>query len=59
MNQDKFDLLNKDNVLNYELEELGNVVGFDNLKEWFEIRRKIFNDELSLQGNDMPKGMFL
>jgi len=61
INQEKFDLLNKDNVLSYELdyEELDNIAGFDNLKNWLEIRRKVFSGELELPGNDIPKGMLL
>ncbi len=61
INQEKFDLLNKDSVLSYELdyEELDNIAGFNNLKEWLEIRRKVFSGELSLPGNDIPKGMLL
>ena len=61
INQEKFDLLNKDSVLSYELdyEELDNIAGFNNLKEWLEVRRKVFSGELSLPGNDIPKGMLL
>lgn len=61
INQEKFELLNKDNVLSYELdyEELDNIAGFANLKEWLEVRRKVFSGELSLPGNDIPKGMLL
>ena len=61
INQEKFDLLNKNNVLSYELdfEELDNIAGFENLKEWLEIRRKVFSGELKLPGNDIPKGMLL
>ena len=61
INQEKFDLLNKDNVLSYELdyEELDNIAGFENLKEWLEVRRKVFGGELKLPGGDIPKGMLL
>ena len=61
INQEKFDLLNKDNILSYELdyEELDNIAGFNNLKEWLEIRRQVFSGELKLPGNDIPKGMLL
>ena len=61
INQEKFELLNKNNVLSYELdfEELDNIAGFENLKEWLEIRRKVFSGELDLPGNDIPKGMLL
>lgn len=61
LNQEKFDLLNKDNVLSYELdyEELDNIAGFENLKEWLEVRRKVFGGELKLPGGDIPKGMLL
>ena len=61
INQEKFELLNKDNVLSYELdyEELDNIAGFDNLKEWLDVRRKVFSGELKLPGNDIPKGMLL
>ena len=61
INQEKFELLNKDNVLSYELdyEKLDNIAGFDNLKEWLDVRRKVFSGELKLPGNDIPKGMLL
>ena len=61
INQEKFDLLNKGSILSYELdyEELNNIAGFDHLKEWLEVRRKVFSGELSLPGNDIPKGMML
>ena len=40
----KFDLLNKNNVLNLELDfaELGDIAGFVNLKQWLERRRAVF-----------------
>jgi len=61
VNQEKFKLLNKDNILNYELdyELLENIAGFNNLKKWLDVRRKVFSGELKLPGNDIPKGMLL
>lgn len=57
----KFDLLNQNNVLNLELDyaELSEIAGFNNLKEWLELRRKVFTGEVDLPGDDKPKGMML
>lgn len=57
----KFDLLNRNNVLSLELdyEELTHIAGFDNLKRWLEVRRRVFLDEVTLPGGDRPKGMLL
>lgn len=61
VNLEKFKLLNKDDVLNYELdyELLDNIAGFDNLKKWLDVRRQVFHGELKLPGGDIPKGMLL
>ena len=61
VNQEKFNLLNRDNVLNYELdyELLDNIAGFTNLKKWLDVRRQVFHGEIDLPGNDIPKGMLL
>ena len=57
----KFGLLNSNNVLNLELdfEELDNIAGFDKLKEWLQLRRRVFAGEVQLPGGDKPKGMLL
>jgi len=57
----KFDLLNQDNVLNLEIdyEELDSIAGFENLKNWLSVRRKVFKGEIELPGGDKPKGMLL
>ena len=57
----KFDLLNHDNVLNLEIdyEELDSIAGFDTLKKWLSVRRKVFKGEVKLPGGDKPKGMLL
>lgn len=61
VNQEKFNLLNQDNVLSYELdyELLDNIAGFENLKKWLSVRRQVFNGEIDLPGDDIPKGMLL
>lgn len=57
----KFDLLNRNNVLNLELDyaELNEIAGFENLKQWLGLRRKVFSGEVKLPGGDKPKGMML
>ena len=57
----KFELLNENNVLNLDLdyEELDHIAGFSKLKQWLEIRRKVFLGEVKLPGGDIPKGMLL
>ncbi len=57
----KFGLLNKNNVLNLELdyEELDNIAGFNKLKDWLQLRRQVFSGEVQLPGGDKPKGMLL
>lgn len=57
----KFELLNKNNVLRLELDyaELDDIAGFNKLKNWLEVRRKVFNNEVTLPGGDKPKGMLL
>lgn len=57
----KFELLNENNALNLELdyEELDNIAGFSKLKEWLNMRRKVFIGEVKLPGGDIPKGMLL
>ena len=57
----KFELLNQDNVLNLEIdyEELKNIAGFNTLKKWLSVRRKVFKGEIALPGGDKPKGMLL
>ena len=61
INQAKFDLLNKDNVLKLELDyaELDDVAGFDTLKQWLAVRKNIFKGKVKLPGGDRPKGMLL
>lgn len=57
----KFDLLNNNNVLNFELDyaELQDIAGFSKLKHWLSLRRKVFSGEVGLPGADKPKGMLL
>ena len=57
----KFGLLNKNNVLNLEIdyEELDNIAGFGKLKQWLQLRQKVFSGEVELPGGDTPKGMLL
>ncbi|MBT8115005.1 MAG: AAA family ATPase, partial [Arenicella sp.] len=57
----KFDLLNHNHVLNLELDfaEFDDIAGFDNMKQWLELRRPVFSGEVDLPGEDKPKGMLL
>lgn len=57
----KFELLNSNNVLNLFLDavDVEELAGFENLKKWLDIRRPIFSGELTIPGNDKPKGMLL
>lgn len=57
----KFDLLNKNNVLKLELDyaELDDIAGFEHLKEWLALRRRVFSGEVVLPGEDKPRGMLL
>lgn len=57
----KFELLNNNNVLSLELDyaEIDDIAGFTKLKEWLELRRKVFLGEVALPGADKPKGMML
>ena len=61
INQAKFNLLNRDNVLKLELDyaELTDIAGFNVLKEWLKVRRDIFKGKVKLPGGDTPKGMLL
>lgn len=61
INKAKFSLLNKENVLQLELDyaELDSVAGFDNLKQWLCVRRDIFSGKTVMPGGDKPKGMLL
>ncbi len=57
----KFDLLNKNNVLNLELDyvDVDDIAGFNKLKKWLEIRRPVFLKEVTKKGLDIPKGLLL
>jgi len=57
----KFELLNSNNVLNLELDyaELKDIAGFKHLKQWLELRSKVFSGDVRLPGNDKPKGVLL
>ncbi|MEM7358744.1 MAG: AAA family ATPase [Pseudomonadota bacterium] len=57
----KFELLNNNNVLSLELDyaELSDIAGFSKLKEWLQLRKKVFLGEVALPGEDKPKGMML
>jgi len=61
INQSKFELLNKGNVLKLELDYamLADVAGFENLKQWLAVRKDIFTGKVSMPGGDTPKGMLL
>jgi len=57
----KFGLLNKNNVLNLELnyEEIDDIAGFETLKKWLGLRRDVFSGTVALPGGDIPKGVLL
>jgi len=59
--EQKFALLNKDNVLNLELDyaELDEIAGFSKLKQWLALRRQFFLGDIDLPGGDKPKGLLL
>lgn len=59
--KDKFDVLNKDSLLNLHLdyEELDDIAGFANLKRWLELRKPVFTGQKHLPGGDTPKGIML
>ena len=59
--QQKFDLLNMNNVLQLELDyaELDEIAGFEKLKSWLAIRKQVFLKQVQLPGGDIPKGMLL
>jgi AAA+ superfamily predicted ATPase len=59
--QAKFELLNPDGVLGYELEtaRFADVAGMPRLKRWLEIRAEVFNAAEPPPGLDAPKGMLL
>lgn len=57
----KFELLNPDGVLGFEMEtaRFGQVAGMPNLKRWLELRASVFNAAEPPPGLDPPKGMLL
>jgi len=59
--KDKFDVLNKDSLLNLQMdyEELDDIAGFRNLKNWLALRKPVFTGEMRLPGGDTPKGILL
>lgn len=59
--QQKFELLNDENVLSFELDyaELDDIAGFDHLKQWLAVRHRVFSGEVELPGGDIPKGLLL
>ena len=59
--EQKFALLNQDNVLNLELDyaELDEIAGFSKLKTWLALRRQFFLGDVELPGGDKPKGLML
>lgn len=59
--KDKFDLLNTDSLLNLQLdyEDLNDIAGFKNLKQWLTLRKPVFTGQAKLPGGDIPKGLLL
>ena len=59
--QAKFELLNPDGVLSFELEtaRFADVAGMPRLKRWLETRAGVFNAAEPPPGLDPPKGMLL
>jgi len=57
----KFDLLNPDGILAFEMEtaRFSQVAGMPRLKRWLEIRAGVFNSPKPPPGLDVPKGMLL
>jgi len=59
--QAKFDLLNPEGVLNFELEtaRFAEVAGMPRLKRWLQLRAKVFSASEPPPGLDPPRGMLL
>ena len=59
--KEKFKLLNQDSVLHLHLdfERMQDIAELDNLKKWLERRKPIFAGDVSLPGEDTPKGALL
>ena len=59
--KEKFKLLNQDSVLHLHLdfERMQDIAGLKNLKQWLERRKPIFSGDVSLPGEDTPKGVLL
>lgn len=59
--KEKFKLLNQDSVLHLHLdfESMQKIAGLNNLKQWLQRRKPIFSGDISLPGEDIPKGALL
>lgn len=59
--QAKFELLNPDGILSFELQtaRFAEVAGMPRLKRWLENRASVFNADEPPPGLDVPKGMLL
>lgn len=59
--QAKFELLNPDGILNFELEtaRFSEVAGMPNLKRWLELRSQVFAAAEPPPGLEPPRGMLL
>jgi SpoVK/Ycf46/Vps4 family AAA+-type ATPase len=57
----KYDLLNRNNLLRFELEtgDFSEVAGMDGLKTWLQQRERFFHDGASIPGMDRPRGVLL
>ena len=57
----KFELLNQGGVLSFEYDtaRFADVGGLNRLKEWLDIRKKVFSGESKNSGLDAPKGIML
>jgi SpoVK/Ycf46/Vps4 family AAA+-type ATPase len=61
LGKSKFELINQDEVLEYEMDYqvLDDLAGFDNLKKWLALRKDVFLGNKQIPGADTPKGMLL
>lgn len=59
--KEKFALLNQDSLLNLHLdqESIDDVAGLSGLKQWLNLRGPVFSGQVSLPGEDIPKGLLL
>jgi AAA+ superfamily predicted ATPase len=57
----KYELLNRNNLLKFELEtgNFSSVAGMDGLKKWLHHRERFFHDGAAIPGMDRPRGILL